>query len=70
MNQDIPKLFAAFLQTYDVEKKNAIWQSHSQQFRRFWTDRIMSGSTDELEDAGVREASGFRLGEAQPHTLY
>jgi hypothetical protein len=55
MNQDIPKLFAAFLQTYDVEKANAIWQSHSQQFRRFWTDRIVGGGTGEIEDPEIDE---------------
>jgi hypothetical protein len=53
MNQDIAKLFASFLQTYDVEKKDAIWKSQSQTFRTFWNERIRGGGTGELDDPEI-----------------
>jgi hypothetical protein len=43
MIQDIARLFAAFLQGYDVGKKDAIWAAQSQKFRTFWDGRIMAG---------------------------
>src|SRR6266566_1118185 len=49
--QEMSKLFDGFVERYGVEKKNAIWQSHSQQFRDFWNQRIMQGGKDELGDA-------------------
>jgi hypothetical protein len=55
MTQDLTKLFAAFLQGYDVEKKDAIWTSHSQKFRTFWNDRIIAGGEGELEDPEIDE---------------
>jgi hypothetical protein len=55
MNQDIPKRFAAFLQGYDVEKKDAIWRAHSQKFRTFWNDRIIGGGEGELDDPEIDE---------------
>jgi hypothetical protein len=55
MNQDIPKLFAASLQSYDVEKKDAIWRAHSQKFRTFWNDRIIVGGEGELDDPEIDE---------------
>jgi hypothetical protein len=55
MAQDLTKLFAAFLQGYDVEKKDAIWTSQSQKFRTFWKDRIISGGEGELDDPEIDE---------------
>ncbi len=50
---DIPKLFASFLEGYDVEAKNAIWRSHSQRFNDFWKTRIMASGSGELSDGEI-----------------
>jgi hypothetical protein len=58
--QDISKLFDLFIAKYNVEDKNAIWQSHSQRFRDFWNRRIMTGGKDELNDAEIGAARQAR----------
>src|SRR5690242_3681964 len=54
MTEDLRRLFTAFLQTYDLDKKNAIWTAQSQRFRAFWSERIM-GQGGNLEDADIDE---------------
>lgn len=53
--QDTSVLFDAFTAKYNAEEKNAIWQSQSQQFRDFWSKKIMPGGKDELNDAEIDE---------------
>jgi hypothetical protein len=53
MTQDITRLFATFLQGYDIEKKDAIWTAQSQKFRTFWNGRIMAGGEGELDDPEI-----------------
>src|SRR5438034_1270817 len=53
MTQDLTKLFAAFLQGYDVEKMDAIWTAQSQAFRTFWNDKIMASGEGELDDPEI-----------------
>jgi hypothetical protein len=55
MKTDFTKPFAAFLENYDADKKNAIWTAQSQKFRAFWTDRIMNGPEAELDDPEIDE---------------
>jgi hypothetical protein len=53
MTQELSKLFFAFLQGYNAEKKDAIWTAQSQKFRTFWNDRIMAGVEGELDDPEI-----------------
>ncbi len=53
--QDILTLFGTFLQTYNIEERNGIWQSQSRRFREFWDNRIASSRTQELNDAEIDE---------------
>lgn len=55
MTQDLAKLFATFLQDYDVEKMDAIWTAQSQKFRTFWNDRIMAGGEGDIDDPDIDE---------------
>jgi hypothetical protein len=53
--QEISKLFDAFIERYNREEKDAIWQSQSQRFRDFWNQRIMAGGKEELSEAETDE---------------
>lgn len=55
MAEDLPKLFDAFIQVYDAEKKNAIWIAQSQKFHTFWNERIVGGPNGELGDPEIDE---------------
>ena len=56
------KLFTTFVEGYDVEKKDAIWTSHSQKFRTFWNERIMAGVKESLMTRKSTKSFGFLTG--------
>jgi hypothetical protein len=49
---ETPELLKKFLAEYDEEKKDKIWNEHSNLFRNFWQQRIMNG-TEELQDSEI-----------------
>lgn len=49
-NNDLSELSADFLKQYDAANKDALWQKHSQTFRDFWNNRILSPGDDPLSD--------------------
>lgn len=51
----IEDLFGLFIATYSVDEMNAVWQSQSQRFRDFWNRRIMTPSSDEVNDSEIDE---------------
>ena len=53
MATNTSQLFDAFLPKYDIEAKDAIWKAQSQQFRDFWSQKIMSGGAQELQDSEI-----------------
>jgi len=52
---EISKLYADFIQQYDAREKEKIWESHREKFQRFWNDRIISSSGEELTDDEIDE---------------
>lgn len=54
---DFKYLVADFCRSYDANVKDEIWRSHSQKFRKFWTERILDDAkplTDEECDEVIR----------------
>jgi hypothetical protein len=49
----LQQLFHRFLATYDADTKDALWARHSQQFRQFWSTRVVAGGKEELADAEI-----------------
>lgn len=54
-NSEISKLYADFIRKYDAKGKDKIWESHRVTFRRFWNDRILSSSGEDLTDEEIDE---------------
>jgi hypothetical protein len=52
---EISKLFVDFIQQYNAKEKEVIWESHRDTFRRFWNDRILSSSGEDLTDEEIDE---------------
>ena len=53
MKHDLTSLFAIFLNSYDADKKDAIWKAQSQKFCTFWTERVMNGPERELDNPEI-----------------
>src|SRR2546426_4291111 len=49
----LQQLFTEFITKYDAEDKDAIWAGHSQEFRTFWSNRVLVGGKTELDDAEI-----------------
>lgn len=45
----------AFLASYDAAKHDQIWKKHSEQFRRFWQQRVMGRAPGGISDAECDE---------------
>ena len=44
-NEELSRLYDAFIQSYTEEKKNVLWKELSIQFRTFWNERIMKNGS-------------------------
>jgi len=51
----INDLYASFIDQYDEETKKSIWENHSNKFRQFWNEKILSKDKKELNDAEIDE---------------
>ena len=49
-NKIVTELIVDFLEHYDSEAKDAVWQNQSAAFRNFWNTRVMAPGTDALSD--------------------
>lgn len=43
-------IIAEFQKSYDSEEKDRIWKNHSEQFRKFWNERILAVSAKPIAD--------------------
>lgn len=47
---EIPKVAADFMATYDADAKDAVWLLHRDQFRSFWSGRVLARHSSPLTD--------------------
>lgn len=52
---DLTLLIDRFLAVYDPQGKDAVWSGLSQQFRRFWRERVLSDGPSPIPDAECDE---------------
>ena len=67
-NEQILNLFREWLQTYDEEEKDAIWQKQSAEFRNFWINKIMNPNYGELIDSELDEIIRYLDSHARGNT--
>jgi len=48
---NVGPLIAEFSRSYDSDAKDRIWLVQSEQFRQFWSERILSKGTDEISES-------------------
>lgn len=48
--ENIKEIYNEFIQAYDVEVKDSIWNAHSKKFKDFWNNKILSKSINEIND--------------------
>ncbi|PIN74271.1 hypothetical protein COV20_01490 [Candidatus Woesearchaeota archaeon CG10_big_fil_rev_8_21_14_0_10_45_16] len=53
--ETIKKLYDEFLNEYDADKKDQIWQEQSKMFREFWTDFLLNDNVKELNESQIDE---------------
>jgi hypothetical protein len=53
--RDILELIRQFIAQYDSTSMDAIWRSHSENFKRFWKERIFSNDPGPISDAECDE---------------
>lgn len=54
-NDQILDLFRQFIQTYDEQEKDSIWQNQSTTFRDFWANKVINPNYTELNDSELDE---------------
>ncbi len=52
---EIMKLYSVFLQDFDVEEENRVWDGKSSDFRRFWNDKVLNDAVRELGQQEIDE---------------
>jgi hypothetical protein len=47
---EILSLYRSFLDSYDPEERDAIWQLNSRKFREFWNERVLKDDGEDISD--------------------
>jgi len=50
---ELIRLYKQYISTYEKDLYTSIWENHSDKFKHFWTDKILSDDTKELNDQEV-----------------
>ena len=46
----VQELVSKFVQSYDATAKDKIWQQQSEDFRRFWSERVLAAEKETISD--------------------
>jgi len=52
---ELTGLVKTFTASYDAEQQDALWISHSERFRKFWTERVMASDSAPISDEDCDE---------------
>src|SRR3989344_6575105 len=52
---EILNLYKSFLETYNSDERDIIWQQKSNQFRKFWKEKILNLSVKQISDSEIDE---------------
>ena len=54
-SEKLKSLFDDFIEDYDEKSNDSIWSRQSEQFKRFWKEKMLSHHIQELNDQEVDE---------------